>query len=62
MVDQLVVYTLRGADDEFWIDVAVEGVPAEPIGPFESLDEAQAAFGDLVDMMRTTGAQDIRPS
>lgn len=62
MVDQLVAYTLRGEDDEFWIDVAVEGVPAEPIGPFARLAEAQAAFGDLLEMMRSTGARDVLPS
>lgn len=44
---------------DLWIDVAVNGLAYDSIGPFETESELNAALGDLQDMMRHTGAVDM---
>jgi hypothetical protein len=42
--------------DEHWIDVKVDGVFHDSLGPFDSTYERQAAFNDLMSMIKSTGA------
>jgi hypothetical protein len=52
-------YIFRDADVDHWIDIKVNGVLANSIGPFPTADERQLALNDFLDMMRSTGAQDL---
>lgn len=55
----VVEYTQRDDISGFWIDVKADGVEREPIGPFSSPAQRQAAYDDLLSMMRTAGAIDL---
>lgn len=47
------------SDDEFWMDVQVDGAPYGSLGPFESEGERMRAHDDVMRMLRETGATDV---
>lgn len=54
-------YILRDMrDGEFWLDIKVHGGPGSgSIGPFDTAEERQRAYDDLLSMMRSLGAKDL---
>lgn len=55
----IVEYLFRHNDDGFWIDVKANGLPYDSLGPFGSEASREAAYEDMMDMMRMLGAVDL---
>jgi hypothetical protein len=46
-------------DGEFWIDVKVNRIPYQSVGPFDTASERQRAHDDLLQMVRSLGGKDV---
>lgn len=57
----LIEYFRRDDDDGHWIDVKVNRLPYDSVGPFDTQAERDRAFDDLIDMSRQCGARDLPP-
>ena len=44
---------------DLWIDVSVNGLPYDSLGPFDSEREFHAAFDDLREMVLFAGGADV---
>jgi hypothetical protein len=53
-------YIFRDASGKFFIDIQIDDTPYSILGPFDTSDERQRAYDDLLDMMRQTGARDVK--
>ena len=47
------------AAGDLWLDVNVNGLPFDSLGPFQTDAEFNAVLEDLQDMLRHTGAIDV---
>jgi hypothetical protein len=57
--EAIVEYIFREDDDEFWIDVRVNRAPYGALGPFDTAEERQRAFDELIQMACSLGAREI---
>lgn len=55
----IVEYLHRQSDDRYWLDIFVDRNHWASLGPFATAAERQAAYDDMLAMMRASGAQDL---
>lgn len=55
----IVEYVHRDAGEDYWIDVVIDRAVTKSVGPFGSAVERQRAQDDFLDMIRSTGGEDL---
>lgn len=56
----VVEYFLVKRVDGFWVPIHVDKQAHDAIGPFETKEECQRCYDDLLSSMRQLGARDVR--
>lgn len=57
-LEHFVRYRFENRDDRFWLVVIVDGAPLDRIA-FDTGEERQRAYDDMLNMLRRSGAKDL---